>query len=347
MHPFLDWKILRGTLAPLNQSFVELAAFLAMFLLVALTMAVRSRRQAWRHVVQIVSLILFFFIISSCLGVFGMIRNAIHGIEWAGRDDLQAFYYLAVTVSVMSLTFVFGPVFCGWVCPTGTLQEFVSMLARRPPGAPIPRHRARTVAAIVIAGLVSYAAVVTWVFSTRRPMLEDSATLWATALLVLLLFATLAPDGDRAFRGLRYVSLALVIGSTIAGVDISSPVHFVFTNVHDWASLLSTLVIMGASLGVARAFCRYLCPFGLLCSLAGTQASRHIRLSHRCTRCNACAAVCGTACIERGVIDRTACTMCLACVDVCPEGALEVRDALGLGGAPDPSSQSVARERAA
>ncbi len=330
MHPFLNWKILPKTLAPLNQSFVELAAFLAVFLLVALSMAVRRRRQAWRHVVQVLSIVLFFFIISSCLGVFGLIRNAIHGIQWAGKDDLQAFYFLATTAAIISLTFVFGPVFCGWVCPTGALQEFLHMLLRRPPGVPMRKARAKAVAAAVAFGFLGYTAVVTVVFSTRRPMLEDAAALWAAALLVLLLFAVLSPAADGAFRVLRYASLALVVGLTIAGINITSPVHFVFTNVHDWASLLSTLAIMFASLAVSRSFCRYLCPFGLLCGLAGTKAIRSIELvAERCTGCNACARVCGTACIKKGKIERTACIMCLACVDACPEGALVVRDNLG------------------
>ncbi|WP_319559219.1 4Fe-4S binding protein [Marispirochaeta sp.] len=34
-------------------------------------------------------------------------------------------------IIVFSLALAFGPVFCGWVCPLGTVQEFVSRIGRR------------------------------------------------------------------------------------------------------------------------------------------------------------------------------------------------------------------------
>ena len=126
----MDWKLWPTTLAPFYRSYVELASFLAIFLLVAGSMAVRRRRQLWRHVVQVLSLFVFFFLVSSCLGVFGLIRNALRGLAWVGRDDLRAFYWLSITAVVLALTFNFGAVFCGWICPTGTLQEFVGKLSR-------------------------------------------------------------------------------------------------------------------------------------------------------------------------------------------------------------------------
>jgi polyferredoxin len=158
-------------------------------------------------------------------------------------------------------------------------------------------------------------------------LLEDSAVLWASALVVILYVAFLFPAHDAALKRLRTLSLLLLLGLTGAGVTVVSPVHFAFANVHDAASLLSTLVIMGGSLFVPRSWCRYLCPFGLVCSAVGRHALRRIELNDACTGCGRCTRVCETAAIRGGHLDPSACTMCLACVDACPEGALEVQSA--------------------
>lgn len=322
----MDWKLFRTNLAPFYDSYVELASFLGLFLLAATALLVRQRRQFWRRVVQVFSLFLFFFVVNSCLGVFGLIRNALRGLQWAGRDDLQAFYWLSITAVILALAFNFGAIFCGWICPTGTLQELTGclghqwrrFLARRP-GRPVG------VLALSVGYLV-YLVVVYRVFDQRKPLLEDSAVLWASSLVVILYFALLFPAQDAALKRLRGLSLVLLLLLTAAGLTVTSPVHFVFTNVHDWASLLSTGVVMGASLFVTRSWCRYLCPFGLVCSATARFALYKIRLNDRCTGCRKCDQVCETGAIRRGRIDALACTMCLACVDVCPEAALEVWD---------------------
>lgn len=318
----MDWKLWHTTLAPFYHSYVELASFLAVFLLVAGSMAMRRHRQLWRHVIQAVSLFMFFFVVSSCLGVFGLIRNAFRGLTWIGRDDLRAFYWLGVAAVILALTFQVGAVFCGWICPTGTLQEWMGKLIRRKKGSPKGSIRNAMVALTV--GFAGYLGVVYQTFDRRKPMLEDSAVLWASALVVILYVAFLFPNRDAELKRLRAISLFLLLGLTVAGATVVSPVHFVFTNVHDSASLLSTLVIMGASLWVSRCWCRYLCPFGLVCSALGRYALRRIVLNEGCTHCGRCTQVCETAAIHEGRVEALACTMCLACIDTCPQGALEV-----------------------
>jgi polyferredoxin len=314
----VNWKILRKTLIPFQESYVELAACLAVFLLVLLCSSIRRKRQLWRHIVQGVSLLMFFFVVSSCLGVFGLIRNAFHGASLIGKDDLNAFYFLSMTVVILSAGFHSGAVFCGWVCPTGSLQELVSKTRRLihnkkshvlPPGP-------ASLTALALLTLV-FLWVVYRIFSNRRPFPEDSAVLWAVSLIVIVAFAILFSRKERNLKTFRAISLTLIILSILLGITVYSPVHFVFGNVHDWASLLSTLVIMLSSIWVARAWCRYLCPFGYVCSRLNPIALRRISVSEECTRCGVCSNVCEVGAIEKGKIDHSACIMCLACVDAC------------------------------
>jgi len=319
MMGFVNWKLLRRTLVPYQESYVELAACLAVFFFAFLCVAIRRRRQSWRHVVQTVSILVFFFVISSCLGVFGLIRNAFHGASLIGKDDLNAFYFLSMTIVIISVAFHSGAIFCGWICPTGSLQELVSKTRRlfqRKKAFVLPPNKIQLIA---FAGATFvFLWIVYRVFSNRRPFPEDSAVLWAISLVVIVFFAMFFPRRERALKTFRAISLAVIVLSILLGISVYSPVHFVFSNVHDRASLLSTLVIMLCGIRVARAWCRYLCPFGYVCSQLNRVALRRIAVSQECSRCNRCGNVCEVGAIERGKINHAACIMCLACVDACP-----------------------------
>jgi len=319
MTGFVNWKLIPRTLIPFQESYVELAAFLAIFLLTLLCSAIRRHRQFWRHVIQGVSLLLFFFVISSCVGVFGLIRNVFDGASLIGKDDLNAFYLLGVSVLILSVGFHSGAVFCGWICPTGTLQELVSKVRRL---FQTKKRYILPAGSAPLAALAAATLLFLWAiydgFSSRRPFPEDSAVLWAVSLIVILSFAILFPRREGALKTFRAISLGLIVFSILLGISVYSPVHFVFCNVHDRASLLSTLVVMLSSIWVARAWCRYLCPFGYVCSQLNRVALRRIIVSEECTRCGRCGEVCEVGAIEKGKIDQAACSMCLACVDACP-----------------------------
>ena len=319
------WKLFDRVLAPFEQSYVELAAFLGLCALATAALAVRRRRQAWRFGVQLVSLLVFFFVVSSCLGVFGLIRNGLLGLQLLSRqDDLSAFYWLSMTVVALAAAFVGGAVFCGWICPTGTLQEWAGWLARRLPRLSDERRGRVLALAAWIAVVAAWLIVAHRVFSARRPILEDSATLWAGALSVLVALMLLAPRHAPALRRFRALSLSLILVASLAGVSIFSPVHFIFMNVQDWASLLSAAVIVGAGAFVARAWCRCLCPFGLVCGWAARHAVFRIEKLPACNGCGTCARVCEVQAVRNGEIEVTSCIACMKCVDHCPGQALAV-----------------------
>ena len=319
----VNWKLLRRTLIPYQESYVELTAVLLVFFFALTCVAVKTRRQFWRHVVQAVSLLVFFFVVTSCLGVFGLIRNAFYGANLIGRDDLRAFYFLSMTVVILSAAFHSGAVFCGWICPTGFLQEIVSKTRRlfQRRKRYVLRPTALALAALTAAGAI-FLYVAYTVFTHRRPFPEDSAMLWAASLIVIVVFAILFPRREGALKTFRPLSLTLIVLFILLGISVYSPVHFVFSNVEDPASLLSTLAIMLSGIWVARAWCRYLCPFGYLCSQLNRVALRRLTVSEECSKCGQCGPVCEVGAIEKGRINHAACTMCLACVDACPSGQI-------------------------
>lgn len=91
-------------------------------MITVVVMSVQKRRQLIRHLVQLVSLLVFFYIVFSCLGVFGLLRNVFHGISLIGTVYTESFFWMSLPVCIVAFTIVTGPFFCGWICPTGSIQ---------------------------------------------------------------------------------------------------------------------------------------------------------------------------------------------------------------------------------
>ena len=111
-------KVVDTPFLSLDGTGVEMASLLFLFLAVLVaTTASKERRQRLRRVVQAASALIFFYVVYSCLGVFGMLRNALHGTTLLGTVYSESFFWMALPVVAASVTVIAGPLFCGWICP--------------------------------------------------------------------------------------------------------------------------------------------------------------------------------------------------------------------------------------
>lgn len=310
----------------LDETSVEMASILFLFLAVMVIARVRWQRQWVRRGVQAASLVVFFYVVYSCLGVFGMIRNGLYGVTILGSAYTESFYWMALPAVVVCTTLAMGPVFCGWICPTGTIQELVSFTRKRL----FPRSRPKTRRRLVALALffTGFLALVFWLSVDRQLFIEDSSLHWGAALLVVVWLVVAGAADDRAVRALRAVSVLAILATALSRISVTSPVHFAFTARSDPASATTTIVVLVGALFVDRAWCRYLCPWGWLMG----KLHRFSRLQifkdfARCNDCGACGRACGVGAIDNGAVRVEQCQFCYACVDACPEGALEVGDA--------------------
>ncbi|MFH0964243.1 MAG: 4Fe-4S binding protein [Planctomycetota bacterium] len=322
-------KLVEKGLSGLQGSYVELLTILALGLLaVAPVVVPAKRRQFYRHANQVFGIFIFIFVVFTCLGVFGMIRNFHRGLNEIGRENIIALYYCSVPVTVLVMSMLFGPTFCGWICPTGALQEFIGLAARKWHRTEKGRgfSRPRLVLTLVIAGV--FIAWMAYLSSRRIFFVEDASIYWSEVLiLVLLILVWKRRAWDGKLRRLRVVSFAIIVLAAAASLRITSPVHFGFSKVYDPASLLSTVMVILAALVVPQVWCRYLCPWREAIAWAGKHSVRRLEFDpDKCVHCGKCTEACSVEAVRDGEINPRECHMCLKCVDVCPEDAIAVRD---------------------
>lgn len=314
----------------LDETSIEMGSLLFLFVAVVIASRIKWRRQLIRHIVQIVAASFFFFFVYSCLGVFGLIRNGLYGTTLIGTVYTESFYWMALPTVIICVTLFTGPVFCGWICPTGTLQEFAAIARRKLLGERKLGGRLEYV--LLAFFLCCFMALTIWISLDRKMFLEDSSLHWAASLLLLCYLVLVGVADDQALRRLRVLSVMAILLTTISHITVTSPVHFAFTARDDPASALATLVLVLASFIIARSWCRYLCPWGWVMGLMHRFSRLQLRtIAPLCDGCGDCVRTCDVDAIESDSADRIAvnasqCQFCLACVDVCPTEAIEVVD---------------------
>lgn len=190
-------------------------------------------------------------------------------------------------IAFAAISWLFRKSFCGWLCPVGTISEYLWHLGRR-----IFRRNFRLPRAldIVLRGL-------------------------KYILLGLFLYAvtSMSVDAIRAFLDGPY---GLVD-------DVKMLNFFRFLGA---AGLIVMALLAAASMLVQNFWCRYLCPYGaLMGGLAALGPLRIRRDTNLCIDCGKCARACPSALpVDKLVSIRSAeCTGCLECVAACPAaGAL-------------------------
>jgi len=196
---------------------------------------------------------------------------------------------LFLLVSFVAMAFLLRKAFCSWLCPVGTLSEYLWRAGRKifRRNFQLPRW-----IDIPLRGL-KYALLAFFVFAV--------ANMSAGAIEQFMR----SPYG--AIADVRMLNFFRDLSETAAVV-------------------LGVLAI--ASVLVQNFWCRYLCPYGALLGIASLFSPFGIRRSESaCIDCAKCAKVCPSALpVDKLVSIKSAeCTGCLECVAVCPsEGALHL-----------------------
>ena len=200
------------------------------------------------------------------------------------------------SLALVGLTLLFGRVFCGWLCPVGTLHHLVSWITRRlRKGKPERVNRWRPHYRIKYALLV--ALLVVAAAGSQQAGLLDPLSLGLRSLASALVPASSSLGEAEGFRPRLYQGAWLIGGIFLA--------------------------LLAANRWIARWWCRALCPLGALLGWIARAAIYRIHVDpETCTHCLECAADCQGADEPIGKHRVSECHVCLNCIASCPEGAI-------------------------
>lgn len=192
-------------------------------------------------------------------------------------------------IAFLAMSFLLRKSFCSWLCPVGTLSEYLWKLGRK-----LFRRNF---------------AVPKWFDIPLRGL--------KYLLLGFFVYVIVKMDAD-AIAGFLASPYGLI-------ADVKMLNFFRFMG-QTAAIVIGILVVL--SLFVQNLWCRYLCPYGALMGLASLFSPAKIRRAESaCIDCAKCAKACPALLpVDKLVqISSAECTACLECVAVCPaEGALHL-----------------------
>ena len=237
------------------------------------------------------------------------------------------------SVGMVALTLIFGRVFCGWICPFGTLHHFVAWLFPNPHGATTGSRRVRANMTHPYQNAKYYllgAFLVAAVCGSAIGGLFDPICVCVRAIGLAVLPAINYITG----RGLDTVSQTnlhvLQTGSDATRdalvATVLQPRQYFFHQT--WVIGGLFFVVLLANRWIPRFWCRVLCPLGATLGLIARNAVFGMEKDHsKCTDCNLCLVDCQGADSPQGGVKwrQDECHMCLNCETACPEDVIKFR----------------------
>ncbi len=246
----------------------------------------------------------------------------------------------ALALIAVVLTLAFGRVWCGWLCPLGTLLDLVSL--RRWRGKrEIPSASWRRVKYALLFTLLAGA-----LFTNLTLMVFDPLTILFRTLSISVWPAMdqLVTAAEVALYRVPILQPALSAFDALVRPKVLPPNPAFYRYTLLFAGVFVGLIAL--NLVAQRSWCRYLCPLGGLLGLISKAGVIRREVNARCTQCDACARLCPTGTVQSAkgyTSDPSECTMCLECYRVCPQSAIEFPAHLSLAewNAYDPSRRQA------
>ncbi len=241
----------------------------------------------------------------------------------------QIYRGLAWSVGILAVTLVFGRVFCGWICPLGTMLHIASWVRPSRRGMKrIEANKTRPYQHLKFYLLVGFvvAAVFGWVGGAIFDPIVIAVR--SVGLAVIPAFGYVA---ERALQGVASSNVPALqtmsdatydfLGDTLAAIPARQAYYH-----ETWLIGVLFITVLVANRFIPRFWCRALCPLGAMLGVFSRFALFGMKKDHaKCTDCNLCLVDCQGADSPQGGVKwrQDECHMCLNCETACPEDVIK------------------------
>jgi polyferredoxin len=227
----------------------------------------------------------------------------------------------AVVAFTILLTLATGRSWCGWICPLGSLLDWITPGYKQTAGKKVP-EKLRGIKYFLLALIL-----VTAVFGNLTFMVLDPITILYRTVTV-----SIWPGLDRLVTaGETALNQASFLSPTITAFDTwLRPAVLPISPVFYRGSLLFLglfIGILALNWWMPRFWCRYLCPLGGLLGLISKFSIFRREVGEACRDCGICSSRCPTGTIDptrNFSSDPSECTLCLECLESCPKATIQL-----------------------
>jgi polyferredoxin len=236
------------------------------------------------------------------------------------------------SLGTLALTLVFGRVFCGWICPFGTLHHFFGWIfpSRYARGNKrVESNKTHAVRQRVKYYLL-YACLAASLAGSAIGGIFDPICIAVRAIGLGVIPAAQylggVANGAAGATGVRAVQGAADSSQDFLAATVWQSKQFYFHQT--WFILILLVAILFMNRFIPRFWCRVLCPLGAFLGVFARFALFGMEKDHsKCTDCNLCLVHCQGADSPQGGVKwrQDECHMCLNCETACPEDVIKFR----------------------
>lgn len=235
--------------------------------------------------------------------------------------SLESAFLLSLIIIV--ITIIAGRFFCGWICPLGALNNFVSIFNKRK-AFPINWHSVKYYLLVFL--------IVSSLFSLQLTGIFDPIS-----LLIRSLSIGIYPVMNEAINSIIhalydtdmrvFMTLSNSLSSFFGKTFLSFHQPYFYQGI--FISLLFIFILL-LNLYEKRFWCRYLCPLGALLGFLSRYSFINRNVSDACISCGKCEKACPSAAYPQREVTwlKQECYYCWNCDDLCPVNAVKFNPSL-------------------
>jgi polyferredoxin len=235
------------------------------------------------------------------------------------------------SVGLLALTLAVGRVFCGWICPFGTLHHFFAWLLPSKKGRGASRVEANKTHTYQRAKYyLLYAFLLAAVGGSAIGGMFDPICIAVRSIGLGVIpaaqYLTHRGLGGATATGMRPIQSAADHTQDFLAQTVWQSHQFYFHQT--WLILFVFIGLLFANRFIPRFWCRVLCPLGAFLGVFSRWALVGMEKDHaKCTDCNLCLVHCQGADSPQGGVKwrQDECHMCMNCETACPEDVIKFR----------------------